>query len=66
VAPPALDARVSARLDRLDRLTPGDFANVVRRVRALELQPDADGWLDELEAEHATKPGAARRGIGFM
>jgi len=63
---PSLDAQVVARLDRLERLTPGDFANVVRRVRSLQLQPDSAGWLDELEAEHSTKPGAARGGIGFL
>lgn len=63
---PPLNTRASARLDRLGQLTPGDFANVVRRVNALQLQPDAAGWLDELEAEHATKPGASRGGIGFL
>lgn len=65
-AQPALDASVAARLDRMDQLTPGDFANVVRRVRSLQLQLDAAGWLDELHAEHETKPGAGRSVIGFM
>ncbi|NML42504.1 AAA family ATPase [Ramlibacter sp. G-1-2-2] len=65
-ARPALAPEVLARLQRLDQLTPGDFANVVRRVTALQLQLDADGWVGELEAEHATKPGARRGGIGFV
>jgi hypothetical protein len=39
---------------------------VVRRVRALELQPDPAAWVQELEAEHATKPDAVRGGIGFL
>lgn len=64
--PPELAPEVAARLHRLDQLTPGDFANVVRRVRALQLSLDAAAWLGELEAEHAAKPGAARSGIGFV
>ena len=62
---PDLSAQVTARLDRMDQLTPGDFANVVRRVRSLQLQLDAGGWLDELQSEHETKPGADRKAIGF-
>lgn len=67
---PPLEAHVAARLERLDHLTPGDFANVVRRVRALQLQlqlqPDAAAWVQELEDEHAAKPGVALGGIGFL
>ncbi|MBC5782635.1 AAA family ATPase [Ramlibacter sp. USB13] len=63
---PALAADVAARLHRLDQLTPGDFANVVRRVRALQLALDPAAWVGELEAEHAVKPGAQRAGIGFV
>jgi hypothetical protein len=48
---PPLDAQVAARLDRMDQLTPGAFANVIRRVRSLQLELDACGWLDELQAE---------------
>lgn len=62
---PALDTHVGTRLDRMDQLTPGDFANVVRRVRSLQLHLDAGGWLDELQAEHETKPGVGRKTIGF-
>lgn len=61
-----LDAILEQRLARLDQLTPGDFANVVKRLRLLQLQPDAAGWLAELEAEHSAKPGAARSSVGFL
>jgi transitional endoplasmic reticulum ATPase len=51
-------------LARLDRLTPGDFANVARRVRSLGLP--AEAWIDELLAEHDSKAGATRRRVGFL
>lgn len=63
---PAIDDQLRLRLDRLDLLTPGDFANVVRRVESLRLSLDARGWLDELVCEHEAKPGAARQHIGFL
>lgn len=47
----------------LDRLTPGDFANVARRIRALG-QDDAATILTELRRESEAKEGAARP-IGF-
>ena len=46
-----------------DRLTPGDFANVARRMRALG-QTDADAILTELRREADAKEGPARP-IGF-
>ena len=64
--PPALDQATVARLNRLDQLTPGDFANVVKRVQALELTLGLSQWLDELEAEHQAKPDAARSAMGFV
>jgi hypothetical protein len=30
------------------------------------LSPTLDQWVDELSAEHETKPGAKRATIGFM
>jgi SpoVK/Ycf46/Vps4 family AAA+-type ATPase len=63
---PTVNAQVAARLGKLDWLTPGDYANVVRRVAALQLQLDAAGWVDELQAEHDAKPGARRAVVGFM
>lgn len=61
---PALDITMTRRLERLHLLTPGDFANAGRRVRRIGLA--ADGWLDELEAEHAAKGRLARKHIGFV
>lgn len=63
-AMPAVDAHAAARLARLDRLTPGDFANAARRIGALGLGGSA--WIDELEAEQAAKTGATTRRIGFI
>ncbi len=62
---PAVPGEVQAGLQALDLLTPGDFANVVRRIRTLQLELDPAGWLAELRAEHSTKPGARRGAIGF-
>jgi transitional endoplasmic reticulum ATPase len=62
---PSLAAQLAAALDKLDQLTPGDFANVVRRVHSLQLQLDAGGWVEELRSEHEAKPGTGRGAIGF-
>lgn len=43
---PVLSALQSGRLSKLDQLTPGDFANVVKRVRTLQLMLSLDEWLD--------------------
>ena len=50
-------------LSALDRLTPGDFANVSRRMRALG-QEVATDILHELVCEDAAKSGGARA-VGF-
>ena len=63
---PEIDPMQLARLNRLDQLTPGDFANVVKRVRALEMNLDVSQWLDELTSEHEAKPQAGRSTIGFV
>ena len=52
-----------AGLTAIDRLAPGDFANVARRMRALG-NADPQDILRELTREHAAKMGAARP-IGF-
>jgi ATPase family associated with various cellular activities (AAA) len=61
--PPTLPVNVVRRLERLDQLTPGDFANAGRRVRRLALP--AEAWLDELDAEHAAKATHVGARIGF-
>ncbi|HLF95696.1 MAG TPA: AAA family ATPase [Methylococcaceae bacterium] len=54
-------------LGRLDRLTPGDFANVRKQAAALDETLTADEFLARLETECALKDGGrARRGIGFV
>ncbi|MGR3271717.1 AAA family ATPase [Thalassococcus profundi] len=56
-------AAAPAEVAALDRLAPGDFANVARRIRALG-QDDTATILAELRRESAAKEGAARP-IGF-
>ncbi|WP_415392476.1 hypothetical protein [Paracoccus sp. SJTW-4] len=56
-------APVPAEAAALDRLAPGDFANVARRMRALG-QNEASNILAELRRESEAKEGAARP-IGF-
>lgn len=63
---PQLDPTDAARLGRLAQLTPGDFANVVKRVRTLQLSLGLSQWLDELQAEHDVKPNATQTAIGFV
>ena len=53
-----------ARVDRLSRLTPGDFATVVRQHRFRPIS-DAVDFVSRLEAECAMKEGA-KRAIGFV
>lgn len=63
---PLVDDAAMCRLARLDRLTPGDFANAGRRIRALGLPATIDAWLDELQAEHDAKPDGHRATMGFL
>ncbi|WP_161799033.1 ATP-binding protein [Caenimonas sp. SL110] len=65
-AAPRPSHEVLRRMNRLDQLTPGDFANVVKRVRALELTLDIDEWVTELESEHDVKPEGSRAAMGFI
>lgn len=59
---PATDAEL-AGLDRLDRLTPGDFAAVARRTRFQPLA-EASAWIAAL-AEEVQLKSPARRPLGF-
>lgn len=54
------------RLDALDRMTPGDVANVLRQLEVTGEPVTAVRLLDRLEAELRLKPGAAGPGIGFL
>ena len=62
-AGPARSGELS-RLDRMDALTPGDFAAVARRLAALGQDVDAAILIDGLEEELAVKEPAPRS-IGF-
>lgn len=64
LAPPANNAATLARLTRLQGLTPGDFAAVVRQSRFLPLT-DADSLLAALAAECALK-SLQSPPMGFM
>lgn len=60
----ALGDEVRTAIDQLDRLTPGDFANVRKRLR--HQQPTVQDWVAELAQEQAAKPWGQRRAIGFI
>ena len=55
---------VTARLDRLDKLTPGDFSTIARQCALLACEPSAEALLAALEAECRTKENLFRP-IGF-
>ncbi len=52
-------------LAKLDNLTPGDFATIVRQFRSLNKTIDPHHLLSALEKECKAKPGAGKS-IGFM
>ena len=55
------------RLDRLDTLTPGDYATVKRQFIALGEAPDAEIFVTQLEEEIRLKDvHRQHRGIGFV
>jgi len=58
------DDAVRAMLADLDNLTPGDFAAVARRERALGGTPTAQEFADAVAAETRSKPRVMRR-LGF-
>ncbi|MBS0211575.1 MAG: ATP-binding protein [Proteobacteria bacterium] len=58
-------AAACTQLDRLDTLTPGDFANVLRQLEVSGEAPELNRVVKLLAAEAAMKPGAGKRAIGF-
>lgn len=60
------DALAIAKLDKLDLLTPGDFANALRQIRITGQVATAARLLQLLEGESAMKPEGKRRTIGFV
>ena len=65
-APAEVDSLTAQRLARLDRLTPGDFAMVVRQLRLRGSIPDAVALVERLAAEMALKRKAEPRKVGFV
>lgn len=63
--PSALDDAVTRALDRMDTLTPGDYANVLRQLSILDEAASPARIVELLAAEAALKPEARRRPIGF-
>lgn len=61
-----LDAASLRRIERLDRLTPGDMANALRQLRVLGQVPEVGVLLDLVEGELRLKPGGARSPMGFL
>ena len=55
-----------ARLDAMDRVTPGDVHNVLRQFSILGEAPTFGGVVEGLEKEMRHKPGGAPRRIGFL
>ncbi len=53
------------RLDRLQHLTPGDFANALRQLRVTGQAASAESLVDLLNAESRIKPEGRVRSIGF-
>ena len=66
LALPAADARALEKLARIDNLTPGDFASVMRRARCLPVENALD-FVERLASDCELKRGKAahRRSIGF-
>ena len=58
--------RARQAIDRLEWLTPGDFANALRQLRVTGEPATSARLVTLLEAEAAMKPEGRRRAIGFM
>ena len=56
---------VKRKLERLDKLTPGDYAAAFRQLSVIGDAPDADALTSVLEGECGVK-GGLKRTIGFM
>jgi SpoVK/Ycf46/Vps4 family AAA+-type ATPase len=64
--PEALTDDLRKRLNKLEFLTPGDFAAVRRQIVLLADTFSADEFLEQLEREHQVKPDVKfARNIGF-
>lgn len=57
--------RALEEIDRLENVTPGDFANVLRKLHLSGEAPDPTRIVALLASETALKPEGRRRAIGF-
>lgn len=64
--PPDLPPSLMQALTKLDRLTPGDFANVKKRFTTLGQTANAEDWLAELHQEQASKGERSNTPMGFV
>ncbi len=62
----AINERERSRIEKLDRLAPGDMANALRQLHVMGKVPSASNLLELIEAEMAMKPDAPKAGIGFV
>ena len=61
-----LTGKICDRLNKLQMLTPGDFASVKRQITLLDETLTPDEFLEQLEQEHKVKPDIKwARTIGF-
>lgn len=61
-----IDPSIGARLDRLENIAPGDFANVLRQLRVRDAAPAPAAIIELLEREAGLKPDRAKRSVGFV
>lgn len=66
IEPQVLDAESERKLDHMELLTPGDFANVLRQVQVTGAAITPEAILGRLAAEAALKPEGRRHRIGFV
>lgn len=62
---PHPSAALKTRMNRLDQLTPGDFAAASRRSRLCSIQSE-ESYVSALEEECALKKGHHQRAMGFV
>ena len=63
---PDVDAATTRRLARLDRLTPGDFASIVRRFTLHAVDRSAAAFVDALAQEIELRRRQEPRRVGFV
>jgi hypothetical protein len=57
---------IDVRLRALDQLAPGDFATIRRQEQLIDERFTVDGWITELEREHALRMHGTTRRPAFV